>query len=251
MDEEVADPSHPRYQSLLMRKRVSEAGLKGMLADSAMIAHGRGEAFDYLLGEQTIPSAMDATREVAARLVNANRPVLSLNGNAIALAGSEFLTIASQLGCPIEINIFYRTPQRMGALIAHLKLLNLNLGLDVEILGGVPDARIPGLEGPRAACQQEGILEADAILVPLEDGDRCEALVAMGKDVLVIDLNPLSRSARKGTVAVVDEVSRVAKNLIQLIPQKPQVTDWKSSDGLQAALDHIIETMSNEFDTKN
>ncbi len=249
MSEEVVDPSHPRYQSLMMRKRISEAGVKGMLADSALIAHGRGEAFDYLLGEQTIPSALEATREVAARLVGAEKPVLSLNGNAIALAAREFLTIASQLGCPIEINIFYRTPQRMGALLAHLKLLNSDLGLDVEILGGVPDAKIPGLEGPRAACQKDGILEADVILVPLEDGDRCEALVAMGKDVLVIDLNPLSRSARRGTVAVVDEVSRVATNLIQLIPQKPKITNWDNDKALQSALDHIVGDMSNKFES--
>jgi 4-phosphopantoate---beta-alanine ligase len=248
MTEEIADPSHPRYQSLMMRKLVSEAGAKGMLAESAMIAHGRGEAFDYLLGEQTTDSALEATREVAARLVRANKPVLSLNGNAIALAAREFLTIASQLDCPIEINIFYRTPQRMGALLAHLKLLNTNLELDVEILGATPNARIPGLEGPRAACQQEGIMEADVILVPLEDGDRCEALVAMGKEVLVIDLNPLSRSARTGTVTVVDEVTRVAKNLIQLISQKPEVTDWNNDKGLQDSLDHIAKSISNKFD---
>ena len=248
MEEEIVDPSHPRYQSLMMRKRVSEAGVKGMLADSAMIAHGRGEAFDYLLGEKTIDSALAATTEVAARLVKAKKPVLSLNGNAIALAGSEFLTIASQLGCPVEINIFYRTPQRMGALLAHLKLLNTNLDLGVEILGGIPNARIPGLEGPRAACQEDGIFEADVILVPLEDGDRCEALIAMGKEVLVIDLNPLSRSSRQGTVAVIDEVSRVAKNLVQLIPKKPKVTKWNNDKGLQDALDHIVESMSTKFE---
>ena len=106
-DENVVDPSHPRYESLMLRKKVADAGVKGMLADSAMIAHGRGEAFDYLLGEQTIPSALQATREAAARLARARRPILSLNGNAIALAGQDFLTIASQLDCPIEINIFY------------------------------------------------------------------------------------------------------------------------------------------------
>jgi len=232
-----------------MRKRVSEAGVKGMLADSALIAHGRGEAFDYLLGEQTIPSALEATKEVAARLVRAKKPVLSLNGNAIALASREFLTIASQLNCPIEINIFYRTPQRMGALLAHLKLLNSDLGLDVEILGGIPDAKIPGLEGPRSACQQNGIFEADVVLVPLEDGDRCEALVEMGKEVLVIDLNPLSRSSRRGTVAVIDEVSRVATNLIQLIPKKPKKTDWKNDEALQSALDHIVRSVSNKFES--
>ena len=246
-EEEVVDPEHPRYESLMIRKKIAEAGAKGMLADSAMIAHGRGEAFDYLLGEQTIPSALDATREAAARLVKSSKPVLSLNGNAIALAGQEFLTIASQLGCPIEINIFYRTPQRMGALIGHLKMLNQKLDLDVEIMGGIPDARIPGLEGPRGACQQNGIFEADTVLVPLEDGDRCEALMAMGKTVLVIDLNPISRSSRGCTVGIVDEVTRVAKNLIQFIPQKPAATDWDNDRGLQSALDHIVETMSSRF----
>jgi len=246
-EEEVVDPEHPRYESLMIRKKIAEAGAKGMLADSAMIAHGRGEAFDYLLGEQTIPSALDATREAAARLVKSSKPVLSLNGNAITLAGQEFLTIASQLGCPIEINIFYRTPQRMGALIGHLKMLNQKLDLDVEIMGGIPDARIPGLEGPRGACQQNGIFEADTVLVPLEDGDRCEALMAMGKTVLVIDLNPISRSSRGCTVGIVDEVTRVAKNLIQFIPQKPAATNWDNDRGLQSALDHIVETMSNRF----
>lgn len=246
-EEEVVDPEHPRYESLMIRKKIAEAGAKGMLADSAMIAHGRGEAYDYLLGEQTIPSALDATREAAARLVKSSKPVLSLNGNAIALAGQEFLTIASQLGCPIEINIFYRTPQRMGALIGHLKMLNQKLDLDVEIMGGIPDARIPGLEGPRGACQQNGIFEADTVLVPLEDGDRCEALMAMGKTVLVIDLNPISRSSRGCTVGIVDEVTRVAKNLIQFIPQKPAATDWDNDRGLQSALDHIVETMSSRF----
>ena len=247
-EEDIVDPTHPRYESLLIRKKVAEAGAKGMLADSAMIAHGRGEAFDYLLGEQTIPSALEATKEAAARLVRAQRPVLSLNGNAIALAGQEFLTIASQLGCPVEINIFYRTPERMGVLLGHLKMLNTKLGLDVEILGGIPDARIPGLEGPRGACQSDGIFEADTILVPLEDGDRCEALVAMGKEVLVIDLNPLSRSSSGGTVGIVDEVTRVAKNLIQMIPKKPEPTNWNNNKGLQAALDHITKTMADKFE---
>ena len=66
MEEIAADPSHPRYASLLMRHRLEVAQAKGMLADSAMIAHGRGEAFDYLLGEVTTPSALKATRHALA-----------------------------------------------------------------------------------------------------------------------------------------------------------------------------------------
>ena len=39
-EEDIVDPAHPRYESLMIRKKVAEAGAKGMLADSAMIAHG-------------------------------------------------------------------------------------------------------------------------------------------------------------------------------------------------------------------
>ena len=49
---------------------------------------------------------------------------------------------------------------------------------------------------------------ADVVLVPLEDGDRCEALVAMGKTVIAIDLNPLSRTAQQATLTIVDELTR-------------------------------------------
>ncbi len=245
MGEHVADPSHPRYRSLLMRHRLEEAASKGMLANSAMIAHGRGEAYDYLLGEQTIPSALEATKEAAARLLAAKRPLISLNGNAVALAGKELLEIAQLLSCPVEVNIFYRTPERMAALLSHLEEIKDRHDIDVEILGAAPDGRIPGLEGPRANCHIDGILNADVILVPLEDGDRCEALVAMGKEVLVVDLNPLSRTARMATVSIVDELSRVALNLVQLIPTAPISTEWNNQAILQSALSQIVTTMAS------
>ncbi|MEZ8112147.1 MAG: phosphopantothenate/pantothenate synthetase, partial [Candidatus Poseidoniaceae archaeon] len=220
MSDFAADKSHPRYQSLLMRHRLEMAAKAGMLADSALIAHGRGEAFDYLLGEATIASAHDATMEALAHLQNADCAVISLNGNAIALAGKELMQLASLLKIPVEVNVFYRTPERMKALLSHLYEIRDTNQLDVEILGENPDAKIPGLEGPRAKCCESGIFNSDVILVPLEDGDRCEALVAMGKVVLVIDLNPLSRSAKMGSVTIVDELSRVAENLLRGSMQK-------------------------------
>ncbi|MEO2242285.1 MAG: hypothetical protein ABGX49_01320, partial [Candidatus Poseidoniia archaeon] len=79
--------SHPRRASLLARQRLVDAAAAGLLADSALIAHGRGEAFDYLLGERTSDSARLAIREVAARLLAAERPVISVNGNTVVLAG--------------------------------------------------------------------------------------------------------------------------------------------------------------------
>ena len=40
--------SHPRKRSLERRYKLEAASSEGLLAGTAMIAHGRGEAFDYL-----------------------------------------------------------------------------------------------------------------------------------------------------------------------------------------------------------
>ena len=57
--------SHPRFASLMARKKLTEAVVTGLLADSALIAHGRGEAFDYLLQERTCDAARQAIRVCA------------------------------------------------------------------------------------------------------------------------------------------------------------------------------------------
>ena len=243
--EHAADPSHPRYRSLLMRHRLEVAAEKGMLADSALIAHGRGEAYDYLLGEKTIVSADFATKVALQCLKDATHPILSLNGNVVALAGDEMLRLAHLLDCPVEVNIFYRTPERMTALLSDLNERNDRLGLNVEILGANPDGEIPGLKGPRAKCETRGILQSDVLLVPLEDGDRCEALIAMAKEVIVIDLNPLSRTAKMASVTIVDELTRVAKNLIEIIPKKPSRNVWDNLSALSSALSHITSNVKN------
>ena len=248
MSDFAADPSHPRYQSLLLRHRLEEAEKQGMLAGSAMIAHGRGEAYDYLLGEQTIPSAHEATLHALRALKDAERPIISLNGNAVALAGEQLLALAQQLKCPVEINIFYRTPERMSALLERLETIKKERSLDVEILGASPNARIPGLKGPRAKCTKEGIIDSDVILVPLEDGDRCEALVAMGKTVIVIDLNPLSRSAKMGTITIVDELTRVAENMLfqfDSVKMSEVSKTYDNEEALRDALRHIATKFSD------
>ena len=102
-----------------------------MLAGSAMIAHGRGEAFDYLLGERTTPSATAASRQTLAVLQAAKRPRLSVNGNVAALACDDMLRLADALQCPLEVNIFYRTPERMEAILSYINERKNALGLDV------------------------------------------------------------------------------------------------------------------------
>ena len=216
-----------------------------------MIAHGRGEAYDYLLGERTTSSAASATQEAYARLHAAKYPVISVNGNTVALAGRDLLHVASMLSCPVEVNIFYRTQARMDGLIAKLEGWCAEDGLQVDVLGRRTDGRIEGLEGPRAQCEAAGIASADVVLVPLEDGDRCEALVGMGKTVLVVDLNPLSRTARTATVTIVDEVGRTAAALrahaTASESPKPNL-EWDNMACLQASLDGIAAHLSHRFE---
>ncbi|DAC43254.1 MAG TPA: phosphopantothenate/pantothenate synthetase [Candidatus Thalassarchaeaceae archaeon] len=254
---EIPD-SHPRKSSLMSRQRMVEASRRGLLAESAMIAHGRGEAFDYLLGERTSDSASLAIREAAARLLEADSPIISMNGNSTVLAGAEAIKIAAILGCSVEVNIYYRTERRMESLISELEAMKELLIRDasdskresiveVEILGAEADGRIQGLEGPRALCSARGIERADVVLVPLEDGDRCEALTSLGKQVIAVDLNPLSRTSRKATVTIVDEVSRAFRKLISELSENPKSTDWDNDSSLVEALE-IMSSSSLRID---
>ena len=82
----------------------------------------------------------------------------------------------------------------------------------------------------------------------MEDGDRCEALVAMGKTVIVIDLNPLSRSAKMGTITIVDELTRVAENMLlqfDSIKMSEVSKTYDNEEALRDALRHIATKFSD------
>ena len=72
------------------------------------------------------------------------------------------------------------------------------------------------------------------VIIPLEDGDRAEALVRDGKKTVVIDLNPLSRSAVSGTVTVVDNIVRVMPLLIRKIKETAALTPSQRQEILAA-----------------
>ena len=208
MDDIEIPESHPRYESLLTRHRI-EAGVDaGITSRQGLIAQGRGEAYDYLLGEETIPSADDAARAAAAHLLAADHAVLSVNGNVAALVPGEIVDLAAATGADIEVNLFNRTDERMRAIVEHLR----EHGAE-DVKGLTADGRIPGLDHERAKVDADGIGDADVVLVPLEDGDRAEALAEMGKTELVVDLNPLSRSAQAATVPIVDNIIRAVPNV--------------------------------------
>ncbi len=202
--------SHPRYESLLTRHRIEEGVEKGITSRQGLIAQGRGEAYDYLLGERTIPSADEAEHAAAAQFLLAEQAVISVNGNVAALCPGEVVELAAATGADIEVNLFNRTRGRMERIVEHLR----EHGAE-EVLGLEADGRIPGLDHERAKVDADGIGSADVVLVPLEDGDRAEALAAMGKTELVIDLNPLSRSAQSASVPIVDNVIRAVPNITE------------------------------------
>ncbi|HTX43621.1 MAG TPA: phosphopantothenate/pantothenate synthetase, partial [Methanocella sp.] len=176
-----------------------------------LIAQGRGEAFDYLLGERTIASAKWAERAAVAMLLLAKSPVISVNGNAAALAAAGLCELSSVLNAPLEVNLFHRTEERVGKIISLLKSKGC-----ATVYGDRPDRLIPGLSHERAKATSNGIYGADVVLIPLEDGDRCEALVKMGKKAIAIDLNPLSRTSRAATVTVVDNLVRAVPNMVAM-----------------------------------
>ena len=200
--------SHPRYESLKARERLVEAHRQGIVAIEGLIAHGRGEAFDYLLGEKTTEPARAAERAAAAHLLTARKPVISVNGNVAALAAKAVARLANSVPAKVEVNLFHRTKPRVRAITAILRGAGVT-----EVLGTRADARIPGLKSARAWAARAGIFSADVVLVPLEDGDRAEALAAMGKTVIAVDLNPLSRTAQAAHITVVDEVTRALPNI--------------------------------------
>jgi len=224
---------HPRHQSLLTRHRIEAGVEKGITSKQGLIAEGRGEAFDYLLGERTLPSADEAARAAAAHLLLADRPVLSVNGNVAALVPGEIVELAEAVDADVEVNLFNRTDERMRAIADHLR----EHGAEA-VKGLAADARIPGLDHERATVDADGIRAADVVVVPLEDGDRAEALAEMGKTEVVIDLNPLSRSAQTAAVPIVDNILRAVPNVTE------HARDLR--DAGDAELERIVEEFDRE-----
>ncbi len=202
--------SHPRYHSLMMREKLVKGFRNGLVAEAGLIAHGRGEAFDYLLGEETIPPAERAIRHAVAQMEKSQKVVLSVNGNVAALCGELIADLQRRYALAVEVNIFHRTEERLGRIVEHLERHGVE-----NVLGLEPDSTIPGLDHARAKCCSHGIFGADLVLVPLEDGDRAKALVDMGKTVVTIDLNPLSRTSCTCTTTIVNEVCRTFEYMIR------------------------------------
>ena len=204
--------THPRYASLMTREKIAEGVEKGIASVHGLIAHGRGEAFDYLIGEKTTNAAKKSIDSAAALLSLAKNPVISVNGNVAALAAKELVQLSKAIPAKLEVNIFHASKQR------ELKIKNelIRNGAE-EVLLPQKNCKIKYLDSNRKYVNKNGIYKADVVFVPLEDGDRTEALVKNGKKVVVVDLNPMSRSAKKATIAIVDNITRAVPSLTKTI----------------------------------
>ena len=235
--------SHPRYESLRLRDTIVAGVESGVTSIHGLMAHGRGEAFDYLIGEKTQPFAMDAIRGGAATLLLAEHPVISVNGNVAALTPGELVAFSNVLNAPLEVNIFHTSKEREIAIREHLEKHGA-----VHVLMPTAEAQLSFIDSNRKFVHPEGIFRADIVFVPLEDGDRCEALEKMGKTVVTVDLNPMSRTAQGAGVTIVDNVVRALPLLIQevqtlqeatLTELKTIVSQYSNAKALQAAVQWI------------
>lgn len=171
-----------------------------------MIAYGRGEAFDYLIGERTNDFAKEAIDAAAAMLLLAENPVISVNGNTAALAAKDIVELSEEVSAKIEVNIFHTSKRREKAIRKELMRNGAR-----KVLMPSKKYQIKFIDSNRRFVNKKGILKADVVFVPLEDGDRCEALIKNGKKVITVDLNPLSRTAKTANVTIVDNITRAIK----------------------------------------
>ena len=204
--------SHPRLNSLLIREKLVNGFDNNLVAKEGLLAHGRGEAFDYLIGEKTSKSAKEAIKAAAIMLKNAENSVISVNGNFAALCPKEIVQLAKNTNSKIEVNLFYSTEKRKKAITEILKKSGAK---EIFGLNKKSSVKLSGIDSARRIVDKNGIFSADVVLVPLEDGDRTIALKKAKKKIITFDLNPLSRTAQTADITIVDNVTRAMKLLVK------------------------------------
>jgi len=232
--------SHPRLDSLLIREKLVKGFDNNVVAKEGLLAHGRGETFDYLLGEKTSKSAKEAIRAAAFMLKNAQNSVISVNGNFAALCPQEIIQLANYTNSKIEVNLFYSTEKRKKAIT---KILKKSGAKEIFGLNKKSSVKLSGIDSNRRIVDKNGIFSADVVLVPLEDGDRTIALKKAKKKIITFDLNPLSRTAQTADITIVDNVIRAMKLLV--IESKKKTQKKSNYDNKKNLKVSILEIKKN------
>ncbi len=231
----IVPDNHPRKVSLDIRDRIIDGHEKDIVATAGLLAHGRGEAFDYFIGEETTEEAKTAIRAAAAALLIAKHPVISVNGNVCSLVPNELIELHEITGAELEINLFYYRPERETAILAALQEAGATRVLGTH---DRPSETIPELSHNRRKVDSEGIAKADLVLVPLEDGDRTQALRKIGKFVVTIDLNPISRTSIFSNITIIDNIIRAMPLMVEYV--------WEMHDWPRTKLERLVSDFDNE-----
>lgn len=225
--------SHPRAKSLLIREKLIDGFDNGLVAKEGLLAQGRGEAFDYLLGEKTGKAAKQAIKAAAAQLLLADKPIISVNGNVVALCPKQIVKLSKQIKAKLEVNLFYTNEKRKQVIVKSLKKNGAREILGTSLTSSI---KLSGIDSARRIVDKNGIFAADVVVVPLEDGDRTMALRKAGKIVITFDLNPLSRTSQTANITIVDNVTRAIDLLID------------ESKKLSKKNQKILQKIINDFD---
>ncbi len=230
--------THPRYQSLKYRYKIIEGMKNLVVAEAGLIAHGRGECFDYIIGEKTTEIAKKAIYAAVASILLADRPVISVNGNVAALVPRELVLLSNIINIPLEINLFYQKEGRVKAIKNELQKAGAK-----EIYGIDPKkmTELYGLDSNRKKV--ELIADADLVMVPLEDGDRTEALKKLNKKVIAVDLNPLSRTSLWADITIVDNIVRTIPEMIKVAKEIGKLDNFQ--------LREIVNKFDNKINIQN
>lgn len=208
--------THPRASSLIIREKLVDGFRNGIVVPQGLIAHGRGEAFDYLLGEKTTKYAFEAEKAAVCLLLLSNTSIISVNGNTAVLCAKDLVTLSNVTKSRIEVNLFHKSRARTNAIAS---LLRKEDAFDVLGLDNKSKTIIKRVSSNRKYVDKDGIMNSDTIFLALEDGDRTESLVRMGKKVISVDLNPLSRTAIASNITIIDNIVRAIPNMVKISEQ--------------------------------
>jgi 4-phosphopantoate--beta-alanine ligase len=243
--------THPRAESLQIRERLVDGFKFGLVVPEGLTAHGRGEAFDYILGERTNKFARRATEAAVAGMLLARHPVISVNGNVAALVPAETVTLAKLVGAKIEVNLFHGSKKREMAIANHLRKHGGDgiLGVYYKFSTWIPE-----VNSNRRKIDRRGILASDVVLIPLEDGDRAYALKKLGKRIIAIDLNPMSRTAMAADITIVDNITRSLPLMVETAKAlstksrgelRKILEKFDNNTNLKASLRFMLERLEN------
>ncbi|VUT23907.1 MAG: 4-phosphopantoate--beta-alanine ligase [Candidatus Methanolliviera sp. GoM_asphalt] len=216
------------------KEKIIEGVKLGITGVNGLMAEGRGEAFGLLMGEDISPPTMKGIKAAVASLILSEHPVISVNGNTAAIVPKDLVLLSKEINAPLEVNLFYRTEERVERIVEHLK----KNGALVVLGERKKSIRLKEIDHARGIVDERGIYRADTVLLALEDGDRTKKLKDMGKTTIAIELNPFSRTARDASITIIGNVVNVIPEMMRCARVMKRVEEKE--------LKRLVEEFKNE-----